>query len=54
MPGGAPLWPGKPPNPGGRPKGAAIRKVSPVSIDRSFAAGTPTSIGIVRHPVQTW
>ena len=28
MPGGVPVWPGKPPNPGGRPKGDAVQGVS--------------------------
>jgi hypothetical protein len=28
MPGGVPVWPGKPPNPVGRPKGDAVHGVS--------------------------
>jgi hypothetical protein len=38
MPGGAPLWPGKAPNPGGRLKGDAVHVVSKSQSEELRAA----------------
>jgi hypothetical protein len=51
MPGGEPLWPGKFPNPGGRPYGEAIWIVSKgnVDVESGPARRLLTSVGVVRH-----
>lgn len=49
MPGGEPLWPGKAPNPGGRPNGEAARDVSLFNVKALKAESLLTSIWIVGH-----
>jgi hypothetical protein len=40
MPGGELLWPGKPPNPGGRPYGDSISILLVVCLDKQAAAAS--------------
>jgi hypothetical protein len=57
MPGGEPLWPGKPPNPGGRPYGGSIEEIvsgllTTLLLRQGERQGELTRIRIVCHDVR--